>query len=984
MRKYWIDNRERITEWYRTKFHTIAVTVLMFLNLVLAYSGVIIYLSHLKHAMGSPEVALYFLFDAPPPTLVFIMDVLFIPLDEMGYGWMLLALNLSLFTWLYSTVTQPIKRGYKAIINWRSQKGRVWALILSAIPFMIHYSAIICHYVDTEMFDFFASIRSPKPYLVVNSMESFGYILMFSPIFVCIFAIYAIGKQFYINEDLQKQFFTWEFPLLSKQSFSLTNDSCDVIIGWNKKTGKPIVLKETIRYLHELVVGTTGTGKTSTTILMRIVQDLIRIARGKKMGIVLLEPKGDAVRDVIKLATALGIPKEKIKVIDPTNANSIKFNPFYGPMESAAETFKGTLNALTVDQDDFFKGQQEETAGFYTLLGKLRYGNQFNISHIQQMFTDPRYLANITEAVREKVDERLNDPSLSDSERRQLMRYDGIVRYFENEILDYKTYRKNDEIYTLTYPAGHRYAGLQVVENKKDKFVTGGKKYLNEIALNEMLSHLFIAKDGDEVIDLDKFLDEGGILLVNSALGELDELSLMFGQFFIRQFQSAVFRRPPEKDENGNPTGYKRIPNFFYIDEFPLYINEAFERFLTLGRSFKNGTLIAIQSLGQLDSVRPGYDKVIKNSARNKTTFGGGNYEDNEWFSKQFGEDYVIEESLNESTTPVTVQNQSWGYRHNTQRTLMARFTPTEIMELPFKHFICQLVDEDNNVQRPILSYGKFVSETKFLKKFLNVAELNLESEKEKPFNISSHLKHYTYLLSSLTGNNTEKNAEEDKNNREKTETPVEIPASDPSKNKKGSDVQTVTLEDGAGALVKKEKGTVQFKNALETDEALENAGQPLPTSSIPPVAEENIALFTENNKETDSNTNGNEIQNNINSEKQETPTHSYLSSDMQKQVEALIEETAIVTIQESEEKINLQSTADEKKEGYTSKELVIEDILSSLETRREEIKGVTTGTASSQQEATADKEDKETINTPSAAPALNNESKPNNYVEDM
>ncbi|KIV58933.1 hypothetical protein AM501_23975 [Aneurinibacillus migulanus] len=954
LRKYWIDHRERISEWYRMKFHTIAVTILMFLNLLLAYSGLIIYLSHLKHAMGEPEIALYFLFNTPPPVLVFIMDMFFIPLDKMGYGWMLLALNLALFNWLYSTITQPIKRGYKTIINWRSSKGRVWALILSAIPFMIHYSAIICYYVDSNIFDFFAAIRSPKPYLMVNSMESFGYILMFLPVFLCIVSIYAIGKQFYINEDLQNQFYTWEFPLLSRQSFSLKDNSCDVIIGWVKKTGKPIIIKETIRYLHELIVGTTGSGKTSTTILIRIVQDLIRIARGKKMGIVLLEPKGDAVRDVIKLATALGIPKKKIKVIDPTNLSSVKFNPFYGPMESASETFKGTLNALAGDQDVFFKGQQEETAGFYTLLGKLRYAEHFNISHIQQMYTDPRYLANITEEVRRKIDEQLQLKSLTDAERRAMMRYDGIVRYFEDEILDYKTFRKQDEVYKLTYPEGHRYAGLQVVENKKDKFVTGGKKYLNEIALNELLSHLFIPKDGDEVIDLDKFLDEGGILLVNTALGELDELSLMFGQFFIRQFQSAVFRRPPEEDEEGNPTGYKRIPNFFYIDEFPLYINEAFVRFLTLGRSFKNGVLIALQSLGQLDNVQPGYDKIIKNSARNRTAFGGGTYEDNEWFSKQFGEENEVEESLNESTTPVTVESQSWGYRHNTQRSLKARFTPTEIMELPFKHFICQLVDEDNNVLKPILSYGKFVSETKFIKKFLNVAELKLQSEKERPLDITSHLQHYSYLLSSLVTDSKTKVEENTSDNFAQKKKKLEEETPSQKDESQSSEVKTVVPEKEIQALVKNEEVSNIIPWPIEDD---------LQEEPQSPTINEQYSVIKDTNKKE---------------EELLSSTYSYPTKEMEKHVEELLKEAATTSVTEIQKEEKNTSLEEMKETNRSSRVLIIEDTdLSALETKKEDIKNKMTAQPSSSTTSVTALESASTV-------TIDVERTPSNYEEDL
>ncbi|UZN01279.1 hypothetical protein OL548_34570 (plasmid) [Lysinibacillus sp. MHQ-1] len=96
----------------------------------------------------------------------------------------------------------------------------------------------------------------------------------------------------------------------------------------------------------------------------------------------------------------MAFQRKKIKVIDPTKSWSIKYNPFGGTRETAASGFQGTLNALTGDQDEFFKGQQNEAASTYTLLAKIRFGPATNILHIQQMFTDPRYLADIVEFVR--------------------------------------------------------------------------------------------------------------------------------------------------------------------------------------------------------------------------------------------------------------------------------------------------------------------------------------------------------------------------------------------------------------------------------------------------------------------------------------------------------------------------------------------------------------------------------------------------------
>ena len=655
---YFLENQDRILEFYRMRFHTYVVTASMVFNLFVIIPSVILSLISIIQSISIPPFYIRF--------------------DTIPIGWVIFFFNLPLLTWLYSTITQPIYKGYTPIIDWRlTKKGRLRAAILNGIPFVLMFWILTARYVKEHYSPYLSSIQvDHASYLLVTDLHSFIIFLYLFPLFLIGSGIFVLVRHIMKYEDLKEQFFKWEFGLFASQSFSLLDKSADVIVGWEEKTNKPIVIKENSRYLHELVCGATGSGKTSTTIMIRMAQDLIRIAKGHKMGVILLEPKGDAVLDVLELCEKLGVPKEKIKVVDPTNEElSVKFNPFFGPLDSAAENFRGVLDSLTPDQDEFFKGQQNETAALFTMLAKLRFNEFANISHLQQMYTDPRYLASMTEQVREHINKWRMEKSVTEE---TLERYERIVSYFEDEVLDYKTYRDRDgQTVNMVYPPGHRYAGQQQVENKKDKYVTGAKKYLNDISMNALLSNMMVAKGDDTTLDMDLFLEEGGVLLINTSLAELQELSLMLGQFVIRQLQSAIFRRPREED------GYKRCPVFLTVDEFPLYANPSFERLLTLGRSYKVGTLIAIQSLSQLDKIETGYKQTIMANASSKTVFGRGVHEDNELFSNEFGEEIQVEESLNESLTPVTTPSTSWGFRHNTQRKMLPRYTPTEIRELP-------------------------------------------------------------------------------------------------------------------------------------------------------------------------------------------------------------------------------------------------------------------------------------------------------------
>ncbi|TVY07339.1 conjugation protein, TraG/TraD family [Paenibacillus cremeus] len=744
--KVWIDTRERMMEVYRLYFHTGLATLFILFNTAVALSSAMLFIKQFNQAANGPE-ALARLLPEHMSWIAKLLAVFYMPLDQRPLLW-LCCIFICYLAWCYSTVTQPIQRKHKTILSYTSEQGRKNTLLITYVQMSLMYCGLFAWYIHTFTYEYFSSIRvENKPYLKITNMEGFINYLMALPVILCLIVAFYIAREFYKNEDFRKRFYKWEFSFLSDQSFSLRNKRCDVVVGWEKATNKPIVLSEDSRYLHELIVGATGSGKTSTAILIRIVQDLIRIARGHKMGIIVLEPKSDLIRDVEKLAQKLGIPQIKIKVVDPTNlVKSIRFNPVAGPLEVAAETWRGVLDALTGDQDQFFKDQQGETAAAYVMLGKIRHGNMFNfITHLQRMYTEPRFLADMTADVRKWIERNMENPAITQEEKNLLERYDRVCSYFENDVLDYVVIKdKEGGQLPVLYPQGHKHAGKQVVQNKKDKFIGGAKKYVTDISMNAMLSQLLMANEGQEVLDLETFLHEGGVLLFNSALAELEELSLMFGQFIIRQFQSAVFRRPPEEN------GYKRIPIFFTVDEFPLYINEAFQRLLTLGRSFKVGTKIALQNLGQLRVVKAGYDETILSNASNKTVFGRGEVKDNEYFSKSFGEEYVLEESMNESVTPMSMPNQSRGIRYNTARKLQPRFTATQIKEQPFKHYIIEVVGRDGSITPATQAYGKFVTETKFLKRFVDIGKIEFATKNYKPLSFKGNIHQLSYLVNQL------------------------------------------------------------------------------------------------------------------------------------------------------------------------------------------------------------------------------------------
>lgn len=107
--------------------------------------------------------------------------------------------------------------------------------------------------------------------------------------------------------------------------------------------GKPVRLSDADSLRHLLLTGPTGTGK-STTILHLILQD-IRTGHS----VVLLDPKGDLVEDV--LARYPGDRLDELVVIDPRDPAPVGVNPLHKPAQPAlvADQLLGIFTNLFKD-----------------------------------------------------------------------------------------------------------------------------------------------------------------------------------------------------------------------------------------------------------------------------------------------------------------------------------------------------------------------------------------------------------------------------------------------------------------------------------------------------------------------------------------------------------------------------------------------------------------------------------------------------------
>ncbi len=408
---------------------------------------------------------------------------------------------------------------------------------------------------------------------------------------------------------------------------------------------KPIILKHEDRYLHTLCIGTIGTGKSSRVLKPMIEQDLTAISQGRKLGITVIEPKGDYADDVAAMCRSMKVP---YIYINPLNPSTPKFNPLSGEPELVAEIMRTVLRSLFGKQEAFFRLNQEVAARNTALLVKKIKGEDATMLDMVDALREHSILSMMVNNLERKEGES------------------ALTQYFKTEVMG-------------------------DLKDKLQQFTLGLRLQLEDITGNRMMQRVMIGKSD---VDLDKHLSEGGVLIINTAMGELGKLGDAFGQFIMMHFQQAVFRR--------KGTERTRTPHVLYVDEFPRYVNPDFERLLAIGRSYRCATVLALQTTAQIvHEDKPTFRDIVLETCRNKIVLNLGSEEDARRFSKEFGEYEIVEQTQSYKRDSLLIA--PWRLDSMKEdRKKKERFNYTSLIELPKYHAIVRIVS-NGQPQQPVL-----------------------------------------------------------------------------------------------------------------------------------------------------------------------------------------------------------------------------------------------------------------------------------------
>lgn len=391
--------------------------------------------------------------------------------------------------------------------------------------------------------------------------------------------------------------------------------------------GEKIIINGKDRYLHTLLIGSTGTGKTSAVLGPMVWQDLLKKHAGAQMGLTIVAPNSDFIYFARDCCRDLNIPFTLIDLDDP---ESQKFNPLEGDGQIVAEIMRTVLRSTFGEQEAFFAQAQELHAKNMMLLLKKLKGDNLTMMDVYQCLMDIGQAQDLVDEYRIKFGS------------------DVITEYFQKE-------------------------AFGINKDKIHQFAMGLRMQISDLLTNDAIANILVGKSD---INLDQHMADGGVLLFNTGLGKMGRMSMVFGQFIIMHIQNAVFRRP------GNE--FDRIPHFLYIDELPVYFNPEFNRLLNLGRQYRCACTFTIQGPAQLETTKQGSTtrRIITNGCRNKIVIGIEDSGDAKLISEMFGEEEQTEIKKTRDRFSLIAS------KIQEQTKLKPRFPYTEILELPAWHGI--------------------------------------------------------------------------------------------------------------------------------------------------------------------------------------------------------------------------------------------------------------------------------------------------------
>ena len=617
----------------------------------------------------------------------YMQNIYFVDTEHLSYG------SLGVIFWMCSPIICFIWSTKYKMWNFRMQKTIL--LWLTTVCFLLE----LAKFVYLIAFSVFIPVIIKMP-LVRGITCAMVVYLMQLVLVVCtlgffgwtINTAYDLFTNRYVKEDL----FAFRIDeYINKSTFSAFDKySYNVGVIWKMKNGMKYIIGEKDRFLHMMVNGVTGSGKTSSMFIPMIVGDLdtkIRnedslkkeafkaVQRGE---ITMDEPFTDEDFNIEKFSACKGHEDvlKKLKkhyrsagmtvmapdasltdqVYEFCEKRGIKCNridPEFDPETMEKKPGRVGFNPLFLSPDI-----TPEHPKYHTLIVQKATLFSDVIQAIAEMGgKSEQYFASINRNIITAFVILLELTYSKQHPGKQPTPAD--LQDFVNDFSRVKPYfdilKQNSELATR-YKFVVDFIAFDILgAGQKDMLnqARGLRIMLNELLANPSVKEILCAEDS---LDQDKMLAEGQITVVNYSqeMGDRDATAL--GLFFALSFNNACLRRPGTEDT--------RIPHFYIIDEFPVLLHPQFEKCVTLFRKYRVASCFAIQTLDQMERTDMTHylSGVLQGNCAHQILYGRVNATEMKLYTELGGTESVATTQETISQTALSSTDPSFSYSSRT------------------------------------------------------------------------------------------------------------------------------------------------------------------------------------------------------------------------------------------------------------------------------------------------------------------------------
>ena len=503
--------------------------------------------------------------------------------------------------------------------------------------------------------------------LIKPAFSSFAWyipVCSFYPLFKWL--LVTVNDTLYIRESI------WDYGGidLSDKSIGMGPYTCEMCIIHDRETGKSIKTPETRRFESTLVVGVSGSGKTSMVFEPMIARDIDKKyffrETSKELAYTALKThiatlntpySNEYINENFSLNMISPVPaKEKVfkayfskliynydgsntiyknlgitymapdyesishikdvasnfgikyHIIDPNDNSSIGLNPFaYEDPLKTSIAISSILKRMYASEEVPNFGNHDEAF----MQNIVTQAIENLVLMLKELY--PRMHEGLIPNLEDLL-ELLNDFDLIEEMAEKMKSFDDLAQKYKIQLGYFKK-----TFYKTAYN-----------RHETEKYLQASAAQLENLLRYPGVRNILCNRTNN--LNYDYALENGDVTLVCTRRGDLGpSIHKAFGLFFILLMQQSVLSRP------GNEK--TRIPHFLYIDEFPPFVCKATEDIFTLYRKYRVGTIISSQNLSQF-GIKNDYNfrQTLLANCTTKIVFGNNTPEDNEWWEKEFGD----------------------------------------------------------------------------------------------------------------------------------------------------------------------------------------------------------------------------------------------------------------------------------------------------------------------------------------------------------